>query len=197
MQYVIDKPIDIIYTSVDDLREIAEMAGNPYTPEQLVDLGYMVVASQLVFRSDLCRWIRNLSVGQSWPEFISLFREAHPELCETETSMDALRYQLANAIVSQIVNQLRQVEDDNHPEQPLDETETVPIQEHIPQENTTKDMATLMSTMIQTMERMRAQLVTQNALYSEDPNGENRNGGGRWCQNNNFHNNNNNNWNNE
>ena len=45
MQYIIDKPIDIMYTSVDDLREIAEMVGKPYTPEQLVDLGYMVVAS--------------------------------------------------------------------------------------------------------------------------------------------------------
>ena len=45
MQYSIDKPIDIVYTSADDLREIAEMAGKPCTPEQLVDLGYMVVAS--------------------------------------------------------------------------------------------------------------------------------------------------------
>ena len=48
MQYSIDKPIKIVYTSVDDLREIAEMAGKPYTPDQLVDLGYMVVTSQPV-----------------------------------------------------------------------------------------------------------------------------------------------------
>jgi len=49
MQYNIDEPINIIYTSVNNLREIAEMAGTPYTPEQLVDLGYMVIASQPVF----------------------------------------------------------------------------------------------------------------------------------------------------
>ena len=53
MQYNIDEPLDIIYTSVDDLREIVEMSGKSYTLKQLVDLGYMVVASQPVFRSDL------------------------------------------------------------------------------------------------------------------------------------------------
>ena len=45
--------MDIIYNSVDNLCEIAEMAVKPYTLEQLVDLGYMVIASQPVFRLDL------------------------------------------------------------------------------------------------------------------------------------------------
>ena len=47
--YNIDDPIEIIYTSVDYLREIADMAGKPYTPKQLVDLGYTAASSQPVF----------------------------------------------------------------------------------------------------------------------------------------------------
>ena len=100
MQYSIDKPIDIVYTSADDLREIAEMAGKPCTPEQLVDLGYMVVASQPVFQSDLRRWICRPFVDQIWPKFISFFCEAHRKLREMEMSMDKLGYQSANTIVS-------------------------------------------------------------------------------------------------
>ena len=53
MIYNIDESIDIIYTSADDLRKIVEMAGKPYTPEQPVDLGYMVVSFQPVFQLDL------------------------------------------------------------------------------------------------------------------------------------------------
>ena len=64
MQYSIDEPIEIIYTSANDLHEIMEMAGKPYTLEQLVDLRYMVVASHPIFRSDLRCWIRHPSADQ-------------------------------------------------------------------------------------------------------------------------------------
>ena len=107
--------------------------------------------------------------------------------------MDELGYQLANAIISQIKNQLHQVEDDNPTKHPPDETETVPGQEHISQANATQGMATLMSTMMQTMEHTSVQLATQNTLYNGDPNGENHHRRGYWCQTNNFQNN----WNNE
>ena len=136
IQYNIDEPIKIIYISVDDLRNKAEMTEKLYTPEQLVDLGYMVVASQLVFRSDLRRWIRRPSANQSWPDFIIFFCEAHHELREAETSMDKMGYQLANTIISQIVDQLHAVEDDNPPEPP-DESQMAPIEQPIPQAKAT------------------------------------------------------------
>ena len=139
----------------------------------------MVVASQPVIRSDLRHWIRRPSANQTWPKFITFFREAHHKLRETETSMDKLGYQLANAIVSQIIDKLRAAEDDNQPE-PQDESEMVPIGKPIPQANTTQDMAAFISTMMQTMKRMIAQLANHNSLYNGDPNGGKRHCGGRW-----------------
>jgi len=53
MLYKMYEPIDVIYASINDLREIVEMADKPYTLEQLADLGYIVIAGQLVFRSNL------------------------------------------------------------------------------------------------------------------------------------------------
>ena len=142
----------------------------------------MVIASQSVFRSYLRRWIGHPSANQICPEFIIFFREAHHKLRETEISMDKLGYQSANAIVSQIVDQLRAAGDNNHPEPP-DDSQMAPIEQPIPQANVTQDMVALMDTMMQTMERMSAQLTNQNYPYNGDLNRENRHRGGHWRQN--------------
>ena len=39
MEYSIDEPIAIIFDAVEDLVEIGELAGRPYSPLQIVDLG--------------------------------------------------------------------------------------------------------------------------------------------------------------
>ena len=75
------------------------MAGKPYTSEQLIDLGYIVIAFQTIFWLDLHYWICRPSDNQSWPDFITFFREAHQELRETEKSMNEMGYQLTNLIV--------------------------------------------------------------------------------------------------
>ena len=62
----IDEPIDIIFLAIDNICEIAEMVGKPYTPEQLFDMGYIVISAQSVFRSDLCQWIRRPPTNQTW-----------------------------------------------------------------------------------------------------------------------------------
>ena len=58
MLYNIDESIGVIYSSIDDFREITEMVVNPYIPEQLVDLGYIIITSQSVSHSNLHWWIR-------------------------------------------------------------------------------------------------------------------------------------------
>ena len=69
MVYDISEPIDLIFNAVDDLREIAELATRPYTDIQMVDLGYMVLARQPIFRSDIRRWLRRDPADQTWADF--------------------------------------------------------------------------------------------------------------------------------
>ena len=113
MSYNINEPIDVIYSSIDDLCEIAEMVIKPYTQEQLVDLGYILIANQSVFHSDLRQWIRCPPTDQTWQQFMTFFWNAHHTLRETEASMDEISYQSANTIVSQIVEQLRATGEEN------------------------------------------------------------------------------------
>ena len=53
MDYKIDEPIAIIFDAIEDLVEIAELAGRPYTADQIVDIGYIVLSKNRIFRSDI------------------------------------------------------------------------------------------------------------------------------------------------
>ena len=57
MAYSINGPIGVIFTAVEDLREIGELTCRSYTTLQVVDLGHIVIGNHNVFGSDLYQWI--------------------------------------------------------------------------------------------------------------------------------------------
>ena len=112
MSYSASAPIDDIFNAVEDLCEIAELAETPYSPRQHVNIGYLIVNKQPIFRSDVRKWMRKPIVKKTWLNFMAHFRQAHQELRDTDTSMEELGFQTANAIVAHIVDRLRVEEDD-------------------------------------------------------------------------------------
>ena len=92
--------VDTVFNAVYNLREIAELADCPYIPVQMVALVYMVISKLPIFRSDIRRWLHRTPVDQTWLDLQHVFTEAHPELREMEASVDEIRCQQANAIVS-------------------------------------------------------------------------------------------------
>jgi len=59
MPYNIVKPINAIFNTTDDLREISELVGRMYTPQQMVNLGYIMISSLPIFHSDVRRCFRH------------------------------------------------------------------------------------------------------------------------------------------
>ena len=55
-------PIDGIFNSIEDLQELAELSGVPYTPSQIVNLGFIIMNSHRMLRSDVRNWIRKPAV---------------------------------------------------------------------------------------------------------------------------------------
>ena len=49
MPYDIKEPIHTIFNAVEDLMEIVDLAGRPYPPFQILDLGYIIVSKHRVF----------------------------------------------------------------------------------------------------------------------------------------------------
>ena len=76
MDYNLVDPINIIFNAVDDFFETAELLGRPYLPTQVVNLTYMIVSSQLIFRLDNQRWLRKDPVDRTWDIF-RLFPHLH------------------------------------------------------------------------------------------------------------------------
>ena len=108
MTYNISYPANNIFNAVKDLCEIDEFAQTLYSARQKVNIGYLIFSKHPIFRSDLRKWMRKLIQDNTWTNFIIHFRQAHQELRNTDTSMSELGYQSANAIVEQIVEQLRE-----------------------------------------------------------------------------------------
>jgi len=45
--------MDIIFSAVENLQELADLAGRYFTPQQIVDTGYLIVSKHRIFRSDI------------------------------------------------------------------------------------------------------------------------------------------------
>ena len=131
MSYHVSDPIDDIYNAVEDLCEIADLAETPYSPRQQVNIGYLIVNKLPIFRSDLRKWMRKPIADKTWLNFMAHFRQAHQELRDTDTSMEELGYQSANALVEQIVERLREEDDTiaspTHPDYVIPPVHTPPL----------------------------------------------------------------------
>ena len=107
MNYTTDEPISIIFDAVEDLVEIAELVGRPYSPDQIVNIGYIILSKNRIFISDIREWTRRPEDEKTRPNLILSFTEAFQELRNTVATVDELGFHSAKAIVSQNVEQLR------------------------------------------------------------------------------------------
>ena len=54
ISYDITDPIDVIITAVEDMQETGELVSKPYTDDQIVNLGHIMIRNYKIFHSDLC-----------------------------------------------------------------------------------------------------------------------------------------------
>ena len=100
-------PIGEVFNSVEDLCEIAELANFPYSARQQVNIEYLILSKQPIFRSDVRRWMRKPKIDKTWTNFMTHFCQAHQEVQDTNTIIDELGFQSANIFVEHIVEHLR------------------------------------------------------------------------------------------
>ena len=91
-------PINSIFSTVEDLCKITELAGYPYLLRQQVNIGYLIALKQPIFRNDIRELMRKPVIDKTWTNFMTHFRHAHQELRDTDTTIDELDYQSAIAI---------------------------------------------------------------------------------------------------
>ena len=83
MQFAPQEPIDTLVTEIDDLADIAEIAGSPITDRQRVDIGYIVLQRCKQYKTGLKEWNERAQADRTWNNFKNHFRDVQIALRKT------------------------------------------------------------------------------------------------------------------
>jgi hypothetical protein len=86
MNYSIILPVDTVFNSIDDLADLAGHANSPLTPQQMIDLAFVILAKEPILQQDLRLWNRRPIPERTWANMIDHFREAQTDLSSLPTA---------------------------------------------------------------------------------------------------------------
>jgi hypothetical protein len=69
MEYGLTLPIDVIYTSIEDLADYSELAGASMTQNQCIQKGYLIINSSGKLKSRVRDWNRLTQTQRNWTHF--------------------------------------------------------------------------------------------------------------------------------
>ena len=104
------EPVDTIFSEIEDLAAIADIAGAPLSATQRVNMAYIHFQKALHYKSALKSWDEKSFVEQTWPAFKRHFRDAHKALRRTGalTINDTInKDQLMNMVTEGVMNILQ------------------------------------------------------------------------------------------
>ena len=104
------EPVDTIFSEIEDLAAIADIAGAPLSATQRVNMAYIHFQKALLYKSALKSWDEKSFVEQTWPAFKRHFRDAHKALRRTGalTINDTInKDQLMNMVTEGVMNILQ------------------------------------------------------------------------------------------
>lgn len=96
MHYDISQPVDTVFNTIDDLADLAEHARSPMTPQQMMDLAYVIFARQPILQQDLRLWNRRPLVDRTWAAMLDHFRDAQSDLSSLPNAGDVFHQQPAH-----------------------------------------------------------------------------------------------------
>jgi hypothetical protein len=96
MAFDISMPVDTVFNEIDDLADLAEHANSALTPNQMMDLAYVIFSKHPVLLQDLRDWNRMPTINRTWANMITHFRDAQQDLAFLPTAGDM--YQQANTM---------------------------------------------------------------------------------------------------
>ena len=86
MAYDISTPVDTVFDAIEDLADYAEFAQSPLSPQQMMDLAYMIFSKEPVLQPDLRAWNRLPTAHRTWATMVPHFREAQTDLSSLPTA---------------------------------------------------------------------------------------------------------------
>jgi hypothetical protein len=109
MHYNAKYPIDIVFNTVEDFVDYAELAEQPVTQRQTIARAYTILNKTRRFKQAITEWNRLTDLQKTWIAFKTHFRQAHQELRETtDVTLEDSALEANNAnLVQQVVEGLQ------------------------------------------------------------------------------------------
>ena len=103
-------PIDIVFNSVEDFADFADLGQQPLSNLQTIAKAYVIINKTRRFKTDITAWNRRPEVEKTWPNFKEHFRRAHTEFRETtDVTLEESDLHRNNAhLVQQVVDGMTQ-----------------------------------------------------------------------------------------
>ncbi len=102
-------PIVLLFNRIDDLMDLANAAGSPYSAQQVINLGYIIVNKTGKFSTGIREWNRVPHNQRTWEAFCTHFSQAHRELRESgELEIRDTPFNSAN-LVQDVIDGVQQV----------------------------------------------------------------------------------------
>ena len=225
MAFDVKEPVDTVFTTVDNIADIAKIAKSPLTEQQKIDMGYIILKKAKPFQSSLLKWDIKPATAKSWDNFKNFFRQVQVALHKTGglTVQDGINHSELVNMVSEGVRQAMvergpdldeiafNMQEENNMQQQLSEMKE--MMEQLRQENVALQVAGTQNNRqpMQNLTNQQPFFNTPNPHYGTpqynpgyqgywynqniNNNRGSGNGNGRWRRGNNNRNNNNNRWN--
>mmetsp|Transcript_39431 Transcript_39431/g.92097 ORF Transcript_39431/g.92097 Transcript_39431/m.92097 type:complete len:204 (-) Transcript_39431:453-1064(-) len=83
MNWTSQQPVDIIFTTVEELQDMADTAGQPITDAQMIKYSYIILHKAAPFREGIKLWNRRPSIQHTWTNLKLHFWRIQAELCKS------------------------------------------------------------------------------------------------------------------
>jgi hypothetical protein len=84
--YEHSRPIANLFTAITDYAHMAEASGATEPPEQLINIGLIVITRATIFTNDIQAWNETLPAAKTWPGFKTHFRTAQKAIKQSHPS---------------------------------------------------------------------------------------------------------------
>ena len=148
-------PIVVVFNKIDDLLDLATAAGSPYSVQQIINFGYLILNKTGKFNQGIREWNRLLPAQKTWATFQTHFTTEYQALRETgELTNKDSTFNTAN-LIQEVVDGVQQAL--NPTPDDLAETEEILHQANIATE-TSHTQTELLQKMLEMMQQLQCQI---------------------------------------
>jgi hypothetical protein len=184
------RPVANLFTAINDYAHMAEASGATETPEQLINIGLIVLTRATIFSNDIRAWNAQITATKTWPAFKTHFRDAQKAIKRSQplTTTDALGFHdkaNAAAAIDDVMSRLSIPSNDSDDisaaeSSTAEQLADLQLQQHLANmasssAHQNQTMMNQMQTLMSTISDLQSKVQQGN---SRD-NGSNRNNGGR------------------